>query len=304
LTIGNRANEIDKIKKIPEVKMSKMSQKTFDKLKNAQKFQGILKQAKDRDINESDTVQIIKDMLGDVFGFDKYSELTSEFMIRGTFCDIAIKVENKIQYIIEAKAVGIELNKRHLQQTLSYGAQQGVQWIVLTNGLVWQIYRIKFEQPIDCELMCSINLSEINLKNEQCLDKLYLLTREGVLKSAREEYYEKILCVNKHVFGALLINEPVILCVKKELKRLYPNIKINAEEILHIMVTDVIKRELVEDEEAIKIQDKIKKMYKKIFIAAEKSKLNNFEPSLDVSTEPEASEDTTQVAVESDSQDI
>ena len=39
------------------------------------KFQPVLDSAKTRDINESDTVVIITDMLSYVFGFDKYLSL-------------------------------------------------------------------------------------------------------------------------------------------------------------------------------------------------------------------------------------
>ena len=48
------------------------------------RFQPILSAARARDVGESDTVTIVKDMLADVFGYDKYSEVTSEFAIRGT----------------------------------------------------------------------------------------------------------------------------------------------------------------------------------------------------------------------------
>ena len=56
------------------------------------KFQPILAAAKARDVNESDTVVIVADLLQEVFGFDKYTEITSEHSIRGTFCDLAIKM--------------------------------------------------------------------------------------------------------------------------------------------------------------------------------------------------------------------
>ena len=59
-------------------------------VKTVGKFKQILSIAKDRDVNESDTVAIVKDMLSEIFGYDKYLEITSEFAIRGTFCDIAI----------------------------------------------------------------------------------------------------------------------------------------------------------------------------------------------------------------------
>ena len=57
------------------------------------RYQPILAAAKARDVGEADTVTIIKDMLADVFGYDKYLEVTSEFSIRGTYCDLGIKIE-------------------------------------------------------------------------------------------------------------------------------------------------------------------------------------------------------------------
>jgi len=65
-------------------------------IKSIPKFQRVLQVAKDRDVNEADTVSIIQDMLSEVFGFEKYIEITSEYAIRGTYCDLAIKMEDKI----------------------------------------------------------------------------------------------------------------------------------------------------------------------------------------------------------------
>ena len=53
-------------------------------------FGPVLTAQKDRDVSEADTVTIIKDLLSDIFGYDKYAELTSEHSIRGTFCDLAV----------------------------------------------------------------------------------------------------------------------------------------------------------------------------------------------------------------------
>lgn len=47
------------------------------------RFQPILVSAKARDVNESDTVTIITDMLADVFGFEKYSEITAVPTLNG-----------------------------------------------------------------------------------------------------------------------------------------------------------------------------------------------------------------------------
>jgi len=121
------------------------------------KYKQILQLAKDRDVNESDTVSVIKDILADVFGYDKYLDITSEFAVRGTYCDLAIKINNKVEYLIEAKAIGIDLKDGHLRQAIEYGANHGVPWIILTNGMLWNVYKIKFEQPIincTCKIGC------------------------------------------------------------------------------------------------------------------------------------------------------
>jgi hypothetical protein len=41
------------------------------------KFQPILAAAKARDVNESDTVVMVTDVLHEVFGYEKYADITS-----------------------------------------------------------------------------------------------------------------------------------------------------------------------------------------------------------------------------------
>ena len=66
----------------------KITKKTEERIKTGiAKFRKVLEIAKERDLNESDTVAIITDMLAEVFGYDKYLEVTSELAIRGTYCD-------------------------------------------------------------------------------------------------------------------------------------------------------------------------------------------------------------------------
>ncbi|MDD8010431.1 MAG: restriction endonuclease subunit R, partial [Acidobacteriota bacterium] len=77
-------------------------------IKSVPRFQQVLKTAKDRDVNETDTLSIIKDIFAEIFGYDKYMDLTSEYSVRGTFCDLAIKFDNKIEFLVEAKAIGID----------------------------------------------------------------------------------------------------------------------------------------------------------------------------------------------------
>ena len=54
-------------------------------------------------------------MLADVFGYDKYSEVTRELCIRGTFCDLATRIDGKFQLLREVKAIGLDLKDAHVQ---------------------------------------------------------------------------------------------------------------------------------------------------------------------------------------------
>ena len=47
--------------------------------------------------------------------------------IRGTYCDLGIRLEEKLVELIEAKAIGIELNDRHLKQVVDYAATVAIQ---------------------------------------------------------------------------------------------------------------------------------------------------------------------------------
>lgn len=107
--------------------MASIPKRVADRLCSAaRRFQTVISAAKSRDVNESDTSIIVTDMLAEVFGYDKYADVTSEFAIRGTACDLAIKLEGKLQLLIEVKAVGIDPKDAHVKQAVDYAANQGI----------------------------------------------------------------------------------------------------------------------------------------------------------------------------------
>lgn len=227
------------------------------------KFQKVLQVAKDRDVNESDTVAIITDILSAVFGYDKYLEITSEFLIRGTYCDLAIKLDDKIQFLIEAKAIGLDLKDNHIRQAIDYGANHGIQWVLLTNGLEWRLYSIRFEKPIDYDLVANFQFLSISPKLEKDQELVFMLAKEGLTRKAREEYYEKVKCVNRYTLSHLILSEPTINLLRRELRRFADGIKVDASEIDKILRNEVFKRDLFETEEAKAVAAKVCKMYKK-----------------------------------------
>ena len=233
-------------------------------IKEVGRFQALLRKAKDRDINEADTGTIVTDILGRVFGYDKYSEVTREYAIRGRYCDLAIEIEGEIKYLIEVKAIGLDLKENHLRQATTYGAEKGVQWVALTNGIVWHVYKVRFERPIGVELVCSFNFLELNPRKREDQDRLFVLCKKGVRRAAIEEFHQHVQTVNKFVLGALVLSDPVLSVIRRELRRIPPGVKVDSDEIETILVNDVLKREVVEGEAAKDAAARVKKASAKL----------------------------------------
>lgn len=256
---------------------------------NLKKYQDIIKDIKKKDANESDTVKVITDILDAVFGYDKYKEITSEYAIRGTYCDLAIVDGKKIRFLIEVKAISVSLNDHHLKQALDYGANAGVNWVILTNSEKWVVYKIKFGKPIDKELVCEFNLLTLNHKSEKDVESLFIISKDGQEKSIIDDFYAGIQVKNKFIIGALLNSDEVYSLVRKNIKRLYEDVKITNEEIADIMANDIIKREIIDSDESKKAKKDIEKMLKKLDRVKEKTKLQapSQKPDVDTSNEVE-----------------
>lgn len=239
-------------------------------------FQKILSDARRRDVNESNTVTIITDMLADVFGWDKYTEVTSEQAIRGTFCDLAVTADGSIQYLIEVKAIGIDLKDNHLRQAVSYGANQGIPWVVLTNGVEWQVYRIAFEKPISHELVLSFSFLELSPRKRDDHELLFLLCKSGVKKDAIKRYHERAQIVNRFVVAALMHSEPVLNTLRRELKRLAPDSKVTVEEI-ESLLPEVLKRDVLEGDLVTKAKRQVGRASKKTLRKVSKKRRRSVE---------------------------
>lgn len=260
--------------------MASIPKKIVDRfVKNVSRFHKVLTIAKDRDVNESDTVAVLSDIFAEVLGYDKYLEITSEVAIRGTYCDLALKVEGKVQFLIEAKAVGIALKESHMKQACDYGANHGVQWIVLTNGIEWRIYRIRFEQPINYELVCTFDFLSLNPRNEKDQEHLFVLTKEGLAKNAREDFYEKVQSVNRYVVGNMILAEPVMSLVRRELRKLAGGMRIDIDEVEQIVRTEVLKREILTGEDADAARARVSKLYRKGASSRRTKKKQESQPS-------------------------
>lgn len=259
---------------------AKVSTRISDNLK---KFQPILASAKSKDVNESNTVVIVTDILADIFGFDKYSEITTEHAIKSTYCDLAVILDDSVRILIEVKAIGLDLKEPHVKQAIDYAANKGIEWVILTNGILWKIFKVTFAKPIGQELVVDIDMTALSHKNTSHIEMLFLASKEGIQKYALEEFYSQKQATNKFILGNLLLSDDILNAIRKELRQIYPDIKVQIEEIKESLERDVLKRDVVEGEEADKARKKISRADKKQ--QRDKSKNENTKESSSESAE-------------------
>lgn len=234
------------------------------------RYQPILAAARTRDVGEADTVTIIKDMLGDVFGYDKYADVTSEHAIRGTFCDLAIRIDGRLETLIEVKAVGLELKDAHVKQAIDYAANQGVDWVLLTNGITWRVYHVVFAKPIEQELVLELDICALSPRSESDLELIYLWCKEGWQRSMLGEYHTQRQALSRFFVGAMLQTDSVLEVIRRELRRVSPDVRIDTAQIKDVLTNEVMKREVLEGEKADEARKKVARAASTALRAAKK----------------------------------
>lgn len=251
--------------------MFKIPKKVHDRLtERLRHYQKIAEQQKAKDVSEADTVTVVKDILAEVFGYDKYQDLTSEQQIKGTFCDLAVKLDGKIRLLIEVKAAGVTLNSSHLRQAVSYGVTQGIEWVILTNAVHWQIFRIKFGQPPLEEELARFDFLALSSKNEDDLQKMFLLCKEGMTSEALDSYHQVAQLFNKHTISVVLQSEPILAAIRREVRRLFPELKFDLQTLGDLLTNEVIKRDAIDGEKYKEAEARVRKAIKKAINAPAK----------------------------------
>jgi predicted type IV restriction endonuclease len=265
-------------------------------IEGLKRFQPIIESAKTRDINESDTVVLMTGILSDLLGYDKYTDITTELAIRGTFCDLALKIDGKLQFLLEAKAIGTELKETHIKQAVDYAANKGLEWVILSNAVSWKVFRVVFSKPINHILVIEINLLTLSHKNAEDIEALYLLAKEAISKSLLDEFFSQKQATNRFIIGNLVYSDAIINSLRKELKVIYPDIKVHAEEIKNVLLKEILKREILEGEESEDAKKKIAKSYRK----KEKSSQEKTTENIEIVKEEASLTNTSPVTSESD----
>jgi hypothetical protein len=234
------------------------------------RYQAILTQAQQRDVSEADTAIIISDMLSDVFGYNKYEHVTTEHAIRGTFVDLAVEVDEDIRFLVEVKAIGVPLKDNHVKQAVDYGANKGAEWVILTNGVSWRVYRIVFAQPIDKTLVFDMDILALSARSPEVAECFGNLSKEGFSKGSMGDLLQQKQVTSKFALASVLLSDPMVEALRRELRRLSPGLRCDVEALRTTLAEQVLKRDLMDGEAAGAAQAAVKRLMRAN--AREKSK--------------------------------
>jgi hypothetical protein len=174
-------------------------------------------------LDESGTRIMINEFLTDILGFKSLDEVKTEYMIKGTYADYVVQVDGKRHFLVEVKAMEIELSDKHLRQAVNYAANEGIEWALLTNGKHFELYKIIFGQPIDSKLVFQINMEDFKAGAES----IQYLVKSSVLKGGLDVLWNKVTALDPNNISSMLCTSQIVGIIKKELKAKY---KVNFEE--------------------------------------------------------------------------
>jgi hypothetical protein len=176
-----------------------------------------LKKAREENLNEADTVRRVARVLEDVFGYHGFDEITREQQIKGKYVDLAVKIDGAVKFLVEVKSAGTDLRERHIDQAQHYASQGNIRWAVLTNGLVWNLYHLSFDEGIEYETAFSIDLNDESLNRSA--DLLSVLHRQSVTKGGLDEFWKTRTALGPLSIGKALFNEDTLKLIRRFIRK-------------------------------------------------------------------------------------
>ncbi len=172
----------------------------------------------ERDANEGDTRLLVTDFLCEGMGFDKYEDLTTEYQVKGEFADYGIRIDKQLVAFIEVKRCTQKLGAKHLRQVQTYAVNEGVEWMILTNGQVWQVYHLTGGLPVIVDLALEVDLLAAGSPAQKG-DALFYLSKEALKRRLLDDLWKAKAATSPKSLSSVLLSDVVLEAVRKEVRR-------------------------------------------------------------------------------------
>jgi hypothetical protein len=114
--------------------------------------------------------------------------------------DYALLLSRTPRLFIEAKGLGENINDpKWANQTISYAAVAGVEWVALTDGAEWQVYNAHAPVPVEQKLFRAVRVAE---DLDAAFELLALLSKDNMRDNRIQELWRGFF-VDRQVNAAL-----------------------------------------------------------------------------------------------------
>lgn len=212
------------------------------------------------ELDESGTRIMINHFLSEVLGYLPLDEIKTEYMIKGTYADYVVQTGGVRHFLVEVKALSFELSDKHLRQTINYGANEGIEWALLTNGKSFDFYKILFNKPIEARKIFSLDLSD-GASQKQQSEMLQFLHKDAIVKKSLKVLWNRCEALNPLNVASVLLSKDVLNVIRRLIKNRY-NEKCNDDEVvavIHRIILDRIDPSTIKAYKSGKNDRKIKK---------------------------------------------
>jgi hypothetical protein len=180
-----------------------------------QQFQKVLRKSVEDDINEADTRFLVRRIL-DQLGYDGINDLTSEFMVKQQYVDLAARVGGNILFFVEIKKISTKLRKDHTRQVSSYCLDKGVKWAVLTTAAHWQIYKVH-SIPVERDLLAETDLLKDPI--DEATSTLLLLQKDRVKAGSLEKCWENLRAMSNENLMKAIFDKDVVQAIREQVEK-------------------------------------------------------------------------------------
>jgi predicted type IV restriction endonuclease len=202
--------------------------------------------------NESDTVARLRHFFEEILGYDGVKDISSETEMKGKYVDLCLKIDGNICLLVEAKAAAMQLRVRQIDQAKHYASENGFRWVLLTNGIEWNLYHVSFDEDEGIEYDLAFEVSLADSKLDDAADKLALIHKRSIARDGLERYWEKISALCAGSIGKALFQESVLRVLRREIRR-QCGVMIDPED-LAIAVRDLFSLEAREQMGPLRIR--------------------------------------------------
>ena len=183
------------------------------------KFARLFLAMRESNANESETVARLRKFFEDTLGYDGIEDISSEMEMKGKYVDLCLKVDDKIRVLVEAKAAAIQLRVRQIDQAKMYAAENGFRWVLLTNGVEWNLYHVSFAEDEGIEYDPAFEVSLASPKLDDAEEKLAILHKRAIAKGGLDRFWERKSALCAGSIGKALFHENVLRVLRREIRR-------------------------------------------------------------------------------------